>query len=337
MPVKLLIISNLDRADIFRRGSLNRALAAGLETQPIDWTIYQPSPELPDLSHVDVVLTWCHHIAGNSRAIRQRAIEVENVCHRTGIPVINSARKLRKICHSFCLRRWLEHDIPCALSQTFISVDEIVLSYPLVLRVDGGVHSSLDSFLARDREEAREIVSHRERSGGRRLNLAIEFIETRFPDGYYRKRRCIVVGNRVIPRQHMLSRTWKVKLGSAEANPLSVAEDRAFLAGGEPRAALISRAARSLGCDILAIDYSPAPDGSYVFWEANRRFRMAGDGKGAKAAKFRQATGRSVAECLAQRDAIGAAIAELIVRRAESASPDDSNRDTDHQAAAFLV
>jgi hypothetical protein len=160
----------------------------------------------------------------------------------------------------------------------------------------------------------------REREGSTRgrLNLAIEFVETRFPDGFYRKRRSIVVGGRLIPRQHMISRGWKVKLSSAEAGPLSIAEDRAFLKDGEAQGALVARAARSLGCDILALDYSPAPDGSYIFWEANRSFRMAGTGRGMKAEKFRQATGRSVEECLAQRDAVGAAIADCIVRKAQS-------------------
>lgn len=318
MAVKLLIISNLDAASIFRRGSLNRALATGLRTSRIEWSIYNPSPALPDLSSVDVVLTWCHHLTGNSRAIRRRVMEVEDACRRLAIPVVNSARNLRRICHSFCLRRWLQYGIPCALSQSFDAVEEISLRYPMILRVDGGVHSSLDSFLVHDRNEAAQIVKERERSARGRLNLAIEYIPTQFPDGYYRKRRCIAIGDRVIPRQHMVSQVWKVKLSSAEANALSVAEDRAFIGEGESQAGLVGRAARALGCDILAVDYSPTPDGSYVFWEANRSFRMAGPGNGVKAAKFREATGRSVQECIEERNAVGAAIVELILRKAES-------------------
>jgi hypothetical protein len=316
MSVRLLILSNLDAGSIFRRGSVNRALESGLKTRPIDWRIHDPMAGTPDLSGVDVMLTWCHHIDGNSRAFRQQAIAVEEECSRAGIPVVNSANKLRRIRHSYCLRRWFFHDIPCALSQNFRTLDEISLRYPMVLRVDGGVHSSLDSFLVADRAEAEQVMRDREGSGRGRLNLAIEYVETRFPDGFYRKRRCIVVGDRLIPRQHMLSCGWKVKLSSAEANELSIAEDRAFLAEGETQSVLVGRAARTLGCDILALDYSPAPDGSYVFWEANRTFRMAGTGRGVKAAKFREATGRSVEECLAQRNAVGAAIADLIVRRA---------------------
>jgi hypothetical protein len=297
---------------------VNRALEWGLQTQPIDWRIHNPASGTPDLSGVDVVLSWCHHIAGDSRAVRQMAIAAEDDCSRAGIPVVNSARKLRRIRHSYCLRRWLFHDIPCALAQNFRTLDEISLQYPMILRVDGGVHSSLDSFLVADRSEAEQVMRERERSARGRLNLAIEYMETRFPDGFYRKRRCIVVGDRLIPRQHILSRGWKVKLSSSEANALSIAEDRAFLAEGESESALVGRAARALGCDILALDYSPAPDGSYIFWEANRTFRMAGPGRGIKAEKFREATGRSVQECLAQRNAVGTAIAEWIIRRARS-------------------
>jgi hypothetical protein len=318
MPIRLLILSNLDAASIFRRGSVNRALEWGLGTQPIDWRIHNPASGTPDLSGVDVVLSWCHHIAGDGRAFRQRTVVVEDDCSRAGIPVVNSARTLRRIRHSYCLRRWFFHDIPCALSQNFRTLDEISLRYPLILRVDGGVHSSLDSFLVMDRREAEQVMRSREASSRGRLNLAIEYVETRFPDGFYRKRRCIVVGDRLIPRQHMLSRGWKVKLSSSEANDVSIAEDRAFLAEGEAQGELVARAARVLGCDILALDYSPAPDGSYVFWEANRTFRMAGTGRGVKAEKFREATGRSVEECLAQRNAVGAAIAEWIVRKAQA-------------------
>ncbi len=318
MAVKLLIISNLDTASVFRRGSLSRALATGLRIEQIDWSIYNPSSASPDLSSIDVVLTWCHHMTGELRALRQRIREVEDDCRCAGIPVINSVRKLRKIRHSFCLRRWLQHGIPCALSQPFHAVEGIALRYPLVLRVDGGCHSSLDSFLVHNQDEAEQIVKQRQGSTRGPLNLAIEYVGTQFPDGYYRKRRCIVIGDRLIPRQHMLARDWKVKLSCAEANALSVAEDRAFMREGESQADLVGRAARALGCDIMALDYSPKPDGSYVFWEANRTFRMAGPGKGVKAAKFRESTGRSVDECLEQRNAVGAAIADLIVRKAKS-------------------
>ena len=316
MSVQLLILSNLDRASIFRRGSLHRALRSGLESRPIEWCIHNPAWGAPRLAGVDVVLTWCHHIEGHSRAFRQIAIDAEDECRAAGIPVVNSARNLRRVCHSFCLRRWLDHDIPCALSQRFSTLDEIVLRYPMILRVDGGSHSSLDSFLVSGRAEAEHAMREREASQRARLNLAIEFVETQFPDGFYRKRRSIVVGDRIIPRQHMLCSDWKVKLNSAEASELAIAENRRFLAEGEARGALVGRAAKALGCDILAIDYSPAPDGSYVFWEANHGFRMAGTGRGPKSAKFREATGWSAEECLEHRRTVGGAIADWILRQA---------------------
>jgi hypothetical protein len=319
MPVNLLILSNLDCRGIFRSGSLPVALKAGLNAHPsIHWRIHDPLAGLPDFGGVDVVLTWCHHIAANSRKVRNKAVEIENECAARGIPVVNSARKMRQIRHSYCLQTWFAQDIPCALSQSFRSIEEIVLRYPMILRVDGGAHSSLDSFLVRDRAEAERVVRERSQSRRAGLNLAIEFVDTRFPDGFFRKRRCIVVGDRILPRQHMLAHEWKVKLSSAETSALAVAEDRAFLAHGEERTDLVGRAAAALECDILAVDYSPAPDGSYIFWEANRTFRMAGTGTGVKSTTFRESTGRSVEECIAERAAVGSAIAELILARAEN-------------------
>ena len=137
------------------------------------------------------------------------------------------------------------------------------------------------------------------------LDLAAEFVDTRWPDGFYRKRRAYVAGAEVIPAHSVRSEDWIVNFGARADNLGSYKEDKRFLEEGEERADLVRRAAEAIGADLAALDYSPAPDGSYVFWEANRNPRMWGD-REVGAGKPRAADLR-----------LGEALVDLILRRIE--------------------
>ena len=56
------------------------------------------------------------------------------------------------------------------------------------------------------------------------LDLALEFVDTRSSDGCFRKWRSHVIGNKVIPRQVQLAKTWKVNLDEAEPSEQAVEE-----------------------------------------------------------------------------------------------------------------
>lgn len=99
--------------------------------------------------------------------------------------------------------------------------------------------------------------------------VAIEFIDVRDPDGYYRKYRYLVIGRSGIARHLMLTEGWEVrpegKIRSAEAGE----EELLFLAKPVAEAPIFHAAAKALQFDVAAFDYSYDTDGALVIWEAN--------------------------------------------------------------------
>jgi hypothetical protein len=167
--------------------------------------------------------------------------------------------------------------------------------------------------LAIDAKEAKGILR---RKISPPLDMAIEFVDTIGGDSYYRKWRSHVIGNTVIPRQVQLSRTWKVNLDAAECCPESLAENQTFIVEGEPEAELVAFAAKALKADVIALDYSKKPNGSYIFWEGNRNFDLSIGGEMWR--QYQSTTGLTDDECVEGIRAIGDAIADLIIDRAQS-------------------
>ncbi len=62
----------------------------------------------------------------------------------------------------------------------------------------------------------------------------------------FRKWRSHVIGNKVIPRQVQLSKTWKVNLDEAEPSEQAVEENRQLISQGEPHAGLVALSAKAL-------------------------------------------------------------------------------------------
>ncbi len=103
-----------------------------------------------------------------------------------------------------------------------------------------------------------------------------EFIDSRGPDGFYRKYRMAFVDRRPLPYHLAISKNWLVHYFSADmqAHEWKLAEEAAFLA--EPRKALgprayaaIEAAARKLDLDFCGIDFTLLPDGRALVFEAN--------------------------------------------------------------------
>lgn len=319
MGPRLLIVSPYNKLHNFEKYVASRLLLWGLDEAGIRWEHYQPRKYPPLLSRYDAVLFWSFGHRKRNYTFYARAFEQQ--CRAYGLPIINSMEGC-EIHHSFGLAQWKKHGIPCANFQRFRHFDDITLDYPLILRRDG-VHQGKDMFLVRTPEEAREVIDRRlheyetlwlDDHSKLPLDLAIEFVDTQYPDGYYRKQRCYVVGDRVIPRQVSFAPTWLVNYGHCVVTPQALKEDRQLRTHGEPRADLLVHAARALKSDVVAMDYTPRPDGSYILWEGNRHFKMMGD-RGYVDNHFNEATGRTPAERLEDDHALGHALAELVMQR----------------------
>jgi hypothetical protein len=292
----------------FQRSHVGSVLTWGLKRKGVDWVLHDPANKQFKMDGFDVVLSWPYGFR-EVPSFLQNCLRFEQRARNSGIPVINSLSGCN-FRHSWCLRLWTAAGIRCAKYQALAKDWDLQLQYPLILRTDA-VHRGLNMFLARDQSQARQIIQIGVTPP---LDLALEFVETKGSDGYYRKWRSHVIGDRVIPRQLQLTTGWKVNLDAAEASEQALAEDRQFISEGESNVGLVILAARVLNSDIIALDYSRMADGSYIFWEGNRSFDLSVGGQ--MWSQFRRSTGRSEEECVESVRIIGDALAELVIERA---------------------
>ena len=305
-PDRLLILSASPHRTLFERDMAGRLLLQGLDRAGIEWALHAPWEPFPAPQGLAGVLSWSFHHDENNFVFWAR--KAESFYRAAGLQILNSVRAF-SVQHSFYLRRWRDAGIPCARFERFSDLEAVALTYPLILRCDG-LHKGKNTFLVHSPAEAAQAVAE-QRANGVALDLALEFKDLRFPDGYYRNRFCFVAGNRVIPRQHAIGKDWLLNFETAEASAQSVREDRAFRMHGEERAELVLRAARATGSDIVGLDYGISPEGGYVFWEGHRHFKMTGD-DGYRTGKLESATGRSIAARAEDNEDLGNAMAEMI-------------------------
>jgi hypothetical protein len=326
MPIRLLILTPYDSAaELAADRVAGRWLLHALARRGVAWELAQPWRPLPALAAFDAVLCWSYRFGRNNYLYWARLAEQR--CTGFGLPVVHGVARCDAT-HSYFLQTWREHGIPCAGCRRFARFGDLGLAYPLILRRDG-VHMGQDVHLVRTPEEARRLIESRlcdlvalpRREGPKgRLDLAVEFVDTADECGLYRKWRSYVIGGRVLPRMLNVSRHWLVNFGNLIEDEAAVAEDRAFVHGGEPQPDLVRRAARLTGSDVVALDYGRRRDGSYVFWEANRHFLMLGDKGYEQPERMQAATGRTPEEREAEDERVGLAIADLVVERAAGAA-----------------
>lgn len=306
---RVVIVTAYDSQERFQQSHMGSVLIWGLKRKGLDWVLHNPVKQHLDTRSFDAALFWPYGFRETPGFLSSCA-RFERRLRDSGIPVINSLTGC-DLRHTWCLRLWTRSGLPCARYQRLSPDEDLRLEYPVILRTDG-IHRGMNMFYAEDREEARRIL---QRNIAPPLDLGLEFINTKGPDGYYRKWRSHVIGDRVIPRQVQLTKNWKVNLHAAVDSEQALEEDRKFVLEGEPHAGLVALAARVLNSDIIALDYSKREDGSYVFWEGNRNFDLSVGGE--MWAQFLRSTGRSDAECVESVRAIGDSIAELILERAD--------------------
>lgn len=143
--------------------------------------------------------------------------------------------------------------------------------FPLLLR-SPGFHAGQNFMKADDRKglhEALEVLP------GDNL-LSIAYIDTRGPDGFFRKYRVMSLGGRLFPIHLAISRDWKVHYFTSEmaSNATFRAEEERFLADmalvlGAPAVAALERVGAALGLDYAGIDFTIDRDGSVLVFEAN--------------------------------------------------------------------
>lgn len=282
---EIIVVSPHATIEGFSEFGSSRQLLWALQNSGFSWSFRQPWDDSIELDPRTVrgVIFWSYR--HRRQDFVHQAMAFEKNCQALKIPVINSVLSGWDTRHSTILRKFQQAGIPCPGFQKFNRVEEIELKYPLILRVDG-VHRGQQMHLVQDADEAKALVGAKRSeflaSDSRQRvwpapNLAVEFINVADAQGMYHKRRAYVVGGSVDLRHHTISENWLVNFASSQPSGYAASAHREFVRGGEGDPGLILRAGHASGSDVTALDYSRTPAGGYVFWEANRHFRMNGD------------------------------------------------------------
>ncbi len=141
--------------------------------------------------------------------------------------------------------------------------------------------------------------------------IAIDYVETRSPDGAWRKYRVLAIDGVLFPLHLAIAHRWDVHYFSA-AMPERAdyrAEEARFLADprgvlGAPAWDALGRVCATLGLDYAGIDFAPAGDGRVVVFEANAAMTALRPDADARFA-YRNAAS----------DAVAAALERMFLRR----------------------
>ncbi len=145
------------------------------------------------------------------------------------------------------------------------------LNFPLLLRAPG--HHTGRHFLRVDTADA--LPAALAALPGEKL-LAMDCLDARGADGYFRKYRVLFVGGEMFPLHLAVSADWMVHYFSAAmAESASFrAEERRFLENmpgvlGEPALNTLAGIGATMGLDYAGVDFGLARDGSVLLFEAN--------------------------------------------------------------------
>jgi len=144
-------------------------------------------------------------------------------------------------------------------------------SFPLLLRAPG-YHTGLHFVRV---ESAAELAAAATGLPGESLTV-LEFLDARGADGLIRKYRVMAIDGKFYPAHAAVSRDWKVHFFTSGApdSPASRAEDLAFLQDmpqvlGAPVMETLGRIREVIKLDYWGLDFSLAPDGRVLLFEAN--------------------------------------------------------------------
>jgi hypothetical protein len=231
------------------------------------------------------------------------ATEIAASARGRGLRLVNPPESLSNSIKSVQSRLWLKTGIPTPPCRTFQDHDELraILAEsepPCIVRPDH-IHAHVGMHYLRDAVEVRALRVEDVVCPG----IVVPFVDTRssyeesMPGTlwarFYHKKRAMIFGHIVKPNHVFFSNGPIVALSESTYaryatrghwyaalawlrrwDRACVATDNAFWQGEPEQPDLMRHAARALGLDIMAIDYSTFADQSIIIWEANPYFYL---------------------------------------------------------------
>jgi glutathione synthase/RimK-type ligase-like ATP-grasp enzyme len=203
---------------------------------------------------------------GNADLPARALDKVDEVLRATTAPVINHPEQVRQTGRSAIARRLrgvpgiVTPQIRAVQRAELLAADD--LRFPILVR-SPGFHSGEHFVCVDDAAALRPAVAS---LPGDEL-LLIEYIDTRDPDGLFRKYRVLVVDGALYPQHLALSQNWKVHYATAEHQVETPTLDGDVMD-------TLSRATQVLALDYGGIDFGIDAAGRVVVFEANPTMRV---------------------------------------------------------------
>ena len=211
---------------------------------------------------------------GDADLCAEELLRAEAFCARQKVPVINPPSRVLRTGRAENARRmaWIPGLVAPVV--TLLAREEIAAAdfkFPLLLRSPG--HHTGRHFLRVDSAEA--LPAALAALPGEKL-LAMDHLDARGADGYFRKYRALLVGGELFPLHLAVSAGWMVHYFSAamEENAEFREEERRFLENmrdvlGDQAIKALKAIGEVMGLDYAGIDFGLARDGSVLLFEAN--------------------------------------------------------------------
>lgn len=222
---------------------------------------YETLPRQRDIPPGVVIFT---EIEAMTEAQRALAVQAADQLQANGVKVLNHpARALPRLAllekfhaegpNSF--RAFRSHSVP----------DDVRL--PVFLRLEND-HEGPRTPLIEDRDDLRQVLLEGYAKGfDPHQLLVVEYLDTRGPDGLFRKYGAFRIGDRIVARHLVISRDWMVKVGSRLMDPATLDEEHAYMAEN-PHAKQLRELFDLAGLEYGRIDYS-IHNGKIETWEIN--------------------------------------------------------------------
>ncbi len=220
------------------------------------------------LPHIDAVFI----AIAEDEPHREALAAADALAAAIGAPVINHGATIASLCREGVARQLVRIPgavVPAQRHRSRVELLAAAPHFPTILRPLGSHAGRNLARIASAPELARYLAS----THGDRFNVA-PFVDSRWPDGLYRKIRVIFVAGRPYPLHLAIHDDWAVWYYNAQMgrHPARRAEEDRFLADMEAVIGITATRAlyaiaREIGLDYVGLDAGLMPDGRLVVFE----------------------------------------------------------------------
>ena len=267
-PQRILVVRQPDHQATYNNYYLYWISQNVPEARPLFETHYLPC-EISDWSRYALFLPWLQDpLQQRFPDVYKLAKPLEAQCQQHGVPVMNPIDNLSNSIKSIAAEKIRSVGIRTAKTIRITDPEAFKrdlagLTVPFFIREDC-VHGS-STFFVKTLDDVKNIPFENYQAP-----IAVEFIDTRSPDGLYRKFRYFAMGDEGVPGPLMISNSWEVRDNNHRViNDAIIAEEIAYFSGSDPNHDMLQKARKALGFDFMAFDYSYDANGEMIVWEPN--------------------------------------------------------------------